>query len=165
MIFQLFNANFCSKLHVRNRSSRKFLNLELFCNYFALSACYHHVTCEFHNESTLYSLSECQETRCSNQVPYLEFIDSNTIRTHNHLVHKWTINHLAELATWLSVVVYKLSGCEFEPRCCHFALYLYEISGKGLEVAKNVKISKFEGSWSELQAKVVFVDTIAQNAY
>ena len=38
--------------------------------------------------------------------------DSNGIRTHNHLVHKRTINHLAKLAN-------ELSGCGFESRCCH----------------------------------------------
>ena len=29
--------------------------------------------------------------------------DSNGIRTHNHLVRKWTLYHLASLAKWLSV--------------------------------------------------------------
>ena len=31
--------------------------------------------------------------------------DSNEIRTHNHLVHKWTLNHLAKLVKWLSCVL------------------------------------------------------------
>ena len=31
--------------------------------------------------------------------------DSNGIRTHNHLVRKETLNHLAKLAKWLSCVV------------------------------------------------------------
>ena len=31
--------------------------------------------------------------------------NSNDIRTHNHLVHKQTLNHLATLAKWLSCVV------------------------------------------------------------
>ena len=31
--------------------------------------------------------------------------DSNGIRTHNHLVRKRTLNHLAKLAKWLSCVV------------------------------------------------------------
>ena len=31
--------------------------------------------------------------------------DSNRIRTHNRLVRKWTLNHLAKLAKWLSCVV------------------------------------------------------------
>ena len=33
------------------------------------------------------------------------FSDCNWIRTHNHLVHKRTLNHLAKLAKWLSCVV------------------------------------------------------------
>ena len=33
------------------------------------------------------------------------FSDSNGIRTHNHVVCKWTLNHLARLAKWLSCVV------------------------------------------------------------
>ena len=41
--------------------------------------------------------------------------DSNGIQTYNHLVHKWTLNHLAKLAKWLSCVVstylYGAFGC------------------------------------------------------
>ena len=47
------------------------------------------------NESTLYSLPECQGTPCMKQAPYLKF---KWIRTHNHLVCKRTLNHLAKLA-------------------------------------------------------------------
>ena len=45
---------------------------------------------------------------------------SNGIRTHNDLVRKRTLNHLAKLAVWLNgwVFVYELSGCGFESRCC-----------------------------------------------
>ena len=39
-------------------------------------------------------------------------IDCNGTRTHNHLVRKQTLNHL-----W--VLIYKLSGCGLEFRCCH----------------------------------------------
>ena len=31
------------------------------------------------------------------------FVDSNGIQTHNHLVHKRTLNHLTSLAKWSSV--------------------------------------------------------------
>ena len=48
----------------------------------------------FQSESTLYSLLERQGTHCLKQVPYLKF----TFRTHNHLVRKRTLNHLAKLA-------------------------------------------------------------------
>ena len=41
--------------------------------------------------------------------------DSNRIRTHNHLVRKRTLNHLAPLAKWLSSVVstYVYSAFDF----------------------------------------------------
>ena len=38
-----------------------------------LTVCYYHVTYAFHNESTLYSLPECEGTHCSKQAPYLKF--------------------------------------------------------------------------------------------
>ena len=59
---------------------------------------YCHVTYEFQSESTLCSLPQCQGTPCSKQAPYLKFKDSNGIRTHNLLVCKRTLNHLAKLA-------------------------------------------------------------------
>ena len=42
-------------------------------------------------------LSECQETPCSKQAPYLKISDCNGTRTHNHLVRKRTLKHLAKL--------------------------------------------------------------------
>ena len=40
--------------------------------------------------------------------------DSNEIRTHNHLVRKRTLNHLAKLAKWLSCVVSTYLYCAFD---------------------------------------------------
>ena len=47
--------------------------------------------------------------------------DSNEIRTHNHLVHKRTLNHLAKLASLVNgwVFVCELSGCGFECSSSH----------------------------------------------
>ena len=48
--------------------------------------------------------------------------DSNRIQTHNHLVCKQTLNHLAKLClVWLndSVFVYELHGWGFESCCFH----------------------------------------------
>ena len=42
-------------------------------------------------------------TEWSNTLKQLGLIDSNGIRTHNHFVHKRTLNHLASLAKCLSV--------------------------------------------------------------
>ena len=64
---------------------------------------YHiHVSEEIH---TVW-LPECQGTPCSKQVQNLKFKWLQLAQTHNHLVHKWTPNHLAKLANfcnWLSI--------------------------------------------------------------
>ena len=45
----------------------------------------------------------------------LSLSDRNGTGTHNHLVRKRTLNHLAN--GW--VFIYELSGCGFESRCSH----------------------------------------------
>ena len=64
-----------------------------------LTVCYYHVT---------YGLPECQGTACLKQVPYL-LSDSKIIWTHNHIVCKWTLNHLAKMVKWLWVWIVLLS--------------------------------------------------------
>ena len=44
------------------------------------------------------NLPECQGTPYSKQAPYVKFNDINGIRTHNYLIRKQTLNHLAKLA-------------------------------------------------------------------
>ena len=46
----------------------------------------------------------------------------NVIRTHNHSVRKWSLNHSTKLGpVWLNgwVFAYEVSGCRFEYRCFH----------------------------------------------
>ena len=45
------------------------------------------------------------------------FTECNWTQTHNHLVRKRTLNHLAKLANL--VFNYELSGCGFESSCSH----------------------------------------------
>ena len=78
--------------------------------------CYYHVTYEFQNESTLYSLPEYQGTLSQSRPHIWSLSDSNLIRIHHHLVRKQTLNHLCQTG-W--VFIYKLSGCGFESHCCH----------------------------------------------
>ena len=47
-------------------------------------------------------------------------IASNGIRTHNHLVRKRTLNHLAKLAGWLCVRL-QTKWCGFESRYCNLS--------------------------------------------
>ena len=73
-----------------------------------------HVTYALQSESTLYS---CQGTPCSKQARNLKFKWLDWTRTHNNLVRKRTLTHLAKLNGW--VFVYKLIGCGFKPSCSH----------------------------------------------
>ena len=45
---------------------------------------------------------------------YINEYDCNWTRSHNHFVHKQTLNHLTN-----HLAVYELSGCGFESSCSH----------------------------------------------
>ena len=66
--------------------------------------CYH-ITYAFHSESTLYRCLHVKELFAGNRRDIWSLSDSSDIRTHNYLVCKRTLNHLAELAKWLSFTV------------------------------------------------------------
>ena len=53
---------------------------------------------EFQSKSTLYSLTECQELLAWSRWHIWSLSESKGIRTHNYLVHKQKLNHLAKLA-------------------------------------------------------------------
>ena len=59
--------------------------------------------CFRESESTLHSCLNFKELLTRNRRDIWSLSDSNGIWTHNHLVHKQTLNHLAKLASWLSV--------------------------------------------------------------
>ena len=65
-----------------------------------MPVCYDDVTYAFQSESTLYSCLNVKELLAQNRHGIWCLSDSNGIRTHNHLVCKQTLNHLAK---WLSV--------------------------------------------------------------
>ena len=89
--------------------------------YLVLTVCSYHVTYAFQSESTLYSCLNVKVLLARSRREILSLSDWNWTRTHNHLVHKRTLNHLAKPAKWLNgwVFVYKLSGCGFESSCSH----------------------------------------------
>ena len=70
-----------------------------------LPVCSCHVTYAFQSKSTLYSCLNVKELLVRSRRKIWSLGDSNWTRTHNHLVHKKTLNHLAKLAKWLSYVV------------------------------------------------------------
>ena len=58
--------------------------------------------------------------------------DSNGIWTHNHLVHKWTLNHKAKLAKWLSCAVstylHNASDCMLSSYHIQVSEWIYTLS-------------------------------------
>ena len=63
-----------------------------------LIACYYHVMYAFQSEFTIYYCLNAKEFLARNKRDIWSLSGSNGIRTHNHLVRKWTLNHLAKLA-------------------------------------------------------------------
>ena len=92
------------------------------------TVCSYHVTYAFQSESTLYSSLNVKELLARNRREIWSLSDCNWTRTHNHLVHKRTLNHLAKLVEFFSwVFVYELSGCGFESSCSHLKTDNFEI--------------------------------------
>ena len=70
-----------------------------------LTVCSYYVTYAFQSESTLYICLNVKELLARNRRDIWSLSDCNGTRTHNHLVRKRTLNHLAKLAKWLSCVL------------------------------------------------------------
>ena len=71
------------------------------------TVCSCHFKYVFQNEITLYSCLNVKELLARSRHKIWSLSDCNWTRTQNHLVRKWTLNHLAKLtislAKWLSV--------------------------------------------------------------
>ena len=92
-------------LHFFHSAIQK-LNINVyFFLYIHLTVCYYHVTCAFRSESTLYICRKVKELLARNRRDIWRLSDCNGTRTHNYLVPKRTLNHLAKVIKWLSYVV------------------------------------------------------------
>ena len=70
-----------------------------------LTVCSYHISYEFQSESTLSSCVDVEEFLARNRHHISSLSYSNEIPTHNHIVHKRTIHHLAKLTKSLSCVL------------------------------------------------------------
>ena len=66
---------------------------------------FYRVTYTFQRESTLYNCLNFKELLVRNKRNIWSLNDCKETRTHNHLLRKWTLNHLAKLIKSLSLVV------------------------------------------------------------
>ena len=71
---------------------------------FQLTVCSYHVTYAFQSESTFYSCLNVKKLLARNRREIWSLSDCNWTRSHNHLVRKWTLNHLAKLARFSQTV-------------------------------------------------------------
>ena len=63
-----------------------------------LAVCSDHITYTFQSESTLYICPNVKELLARGRHKIWSLSECNWIRTHNHLVHKQTLNHLATVS-------------------------------------------------------------------
>ena len=87
---------------------------------------------DFQTESKLHSCLNIKELLARNRCYIWSLNDRNRIWPHNYLVRKWTLNHLAKLAKWLSCVVsnYQYSAFDCMLSSCQICtLYLPECQG------------------------------------
>ena len=89
-----------------------------------VTVCSYHAVYMFQSESTLYSCLNVKEFLAWSRHGIWSLSDCNWPQTHNHLVCKWTLHHLAKLAKWLSCVVstylYGAFNCTF--LSCHVCI-------------------------------------------
>ena len=103
-----------------------------------LTVCSYHFTYAFQNESTCYISRNVKWLFAQNRRDIWRLSVINGTLTHNHLVHKRTLNHLTKQTKWLSWIVrtylYGAFDCIF--LSCHMrisesihTLYLSEFQG------------------------------------
>ena len=115
-----------------------------------LIVCYHHVAYTYKNGSIFYSCSNVKKLLAENRREVSSLSDSNEIRNHSHLVRKTSIRPFSEtgqiLPVWLNgwMLIYKLSGCGFESRCCHLRKFYSFESTKDIFALLKTKIIRID---------------------
>ena len=108
--------------------------IELCCIYLYGAFDYMLLSCHvvFHSESVLYSCLNVKELLARNRRDMWSLNNSNGIRTHNHLVRKRTLNHLAKLTKWLScvVIIYLYGAFDCMLSSCHVRIWVPLLSLK-----------------------------------
>ena len=112
LLYFLFFSRSCAAPTVRGIS---WYNLSLI-------VCSYHVTYAFQSGSTLYSCLNVKEFLSQSSSEIWRLSDCNWTRSHNHLVCKQTLNHLAKLAKCL-VFVCEISVCRLKSHHCQMLVF------------------------------------------
>ena len=121
-----------------------------------LSACSYHLKNTFFSESTLYSCLNVNKHLRGKIRNIWRLSDWIWTQTHNLLVCKRTLKHLAKLANWLSSVVstylYGAFHCIFLSCDVHFSEWIHTIwlpESQGTPCSKHARNMKFK--WLQLK--------------
>ena len=122
-----------------------------------LTVSFYHVTYEFESESTLYSFLNVKEFLARSRRQIWRLSDCNGTRTHNHLLRKRKLNHLAQLAKWLICVVstylYGAFDCMF--LSCHVRV---------LEWIHTLQLPECQGTPCSKQASYVKIKWLQRDS-
>ena len=122
--------------------------IEVCCEYLSVRWIWHcfYVTCTFYSESILCSFLNVKERLARTRRDIWELSDCNRSWTHNHLVRKWTLDHLPKLAKSLSCVLstylYGAFNCMF--LSCHLRV---------LEWIHTLQLCKCQGTLCSKHAR------------
>ena len=115
------------------------------------TVCSDHVTYTFQSESTLYICLNGKELLAQNRCYIWSLSDCKGTRTHNNLVHKWTLKRLAKLTKWLSWIVrtYLFDAFDYKFFLCHrrisaWTRNLYLPECQGIRCSKQARYLKFK---------------------
>ena len=113
-----------------------------------------HVTYTFHSESTLYNCLNIKELLARSRREIWSSSDCNWTRTHNHLVHKRTLNHLAKLVSLFRRVLFNLTVFWYSSRFEHKIRFNISTAGKVIQSSNFFILWRFKNPTSSV---LVFV--------
>ena len=115
------------------------------------TVCSYYVRYKFQRESTLYICLNVKELLAGNWHDIWSLSDSNRARTHNHLLRKRTLNHLAKLRKLLSGVVstrlYGAFDCIFLSCHVHVSEWIHTLylpERQGMPCSKQALYMRFK---------------------
>ena len=90
-----------------------------------LTVCCCHVMHAFQSQSTIYSFLNVEKLLARRKREIWSLGDCKCALTQNHLIRKWTLNHLAQLAQWLSGIQILICTFHLIVCFCH-VLYVFQ---------------------------------------
>ena len=123
-----------------------------------MTVCSCQVTYAFQSESILYSCINVKELLAWNMREIWSLSNCTWTRTHNHLVRKRPLNHLAKLTKWLSWFVSTYLYGAFDCKYSQLSSIIWLVWANGWVFVHGLSGSGFESSCSHLyNANIIYI--------